>query len=256
MNYRDLKLVISSAILIGLIICIIIPVNLVVSIGISEAASGMVSGTRAFIELVPLMAHAEKLSQIYKVAYFIFILLLLCWIFFAYSNLVSYQATRTVRRNGDRRFRRWPWQSYRRTVFSVPKNVLVRSAATHGKRFPLTESAVFAVVGFFIPLWCFYHPYFIITKLWAGSADDNIRVRARARIVGVFWFLSNPIFGFIPLIGYQIIMWLRWGHFYIPQVWPPVPDALSSLIFIPYTCWLSFRIDKMQKAKFQNMTKD
>lgn len=124
---------------------------------------------------------------------------------------MSYQATRTAWRNGDRRFRRWPWLSRRRTVLSVPKNALVRSADTHGKTVPTRKSAVFAVVGFFIPLWFFYHPYFIITRLWSGSADDNIR--NRARIVGILWILSNPIFGFLPLLGWQIMMWLRWGAF-------------------------------------------
>ncbi|HMM19413.1 MAG TPA: hypothetical protein PKA10_01660 [Selenomonadales bacterium] len=253
-NYRDLKLFAVLSALTGLIICMIIPVKLMIGIEIAEVTSGMEVGARSFIELVPLMVQAEKISLIYKIAYLIFILLLLCWIFIAYSNLINYQAARSTRRNDDRRIRRWPWQSCRRVVFSSSKNVLARPRPAAGKRFPLTESPAFAIAGFFIPLWFFYHPYFIITKLWAGSADDNSRARARTRLVGVLWLLSNPLFGCIPLIGYQLIMWLRWGHFYTPQIWPPVPDALSSLIFIPYTCWLSFRIHKMQKAKLENAT--
>jgi len=185
------------------------------------------------------------------------------------SHLINYMAAQPTQRNSKRRFRQWPWQSFRRTVLAASKKVLPASAVLKtttpclsphpdatwmgigNRRFPF-----FAVTGFFIPLWCFCHPYFIMMKLWAGSADD--KTPTRARVIGFLWWLSNPIFG---LISIRHKMWLT--YFISQQSWSQLtssggllqqifwPDYCSSLLFIPYTCWLIFAINKKQKIRFQ-----
>lgn len=58
---------------------------IVINIEISEVMSGLESGASSIFEVLPLVVHAEKLSQIYSVAY----LYLYFYFFAGYSLLIQ-----------------------------------------------------------------------------------------------------------------------------------------------------------------------
>lgn len=248
-NCRDLKLFAISASIAGAMIYCIIPFGLALTVEMHKIPVGDI------FTLIPFWEALRQVALVYQAAYILFVLILLSWIFFAYLNILTDWKPRRPQPPDIRRLklRRWPWRSGRRhfSVLPPPSAALTPGESYASPPRPAPDAAgtarkkswalLFAVAGFFLPVWFFYHPYFIMKRLWGGSAAT---MRPKARLIGALWLLANPIFGVISMIEYG-------SGFHTFFIWPP--NFISSLVFIPFTCWLMFRINKMQKTKFLNV---